>query len=357
VDRGGVGEQAIDERRGRLRHGVAEYPPNLALPSALVATAGTPSESCPEVTVVVPTYRRPQRLARLVEALEAQTLSPERFEVVIVDNASPDDTPARLAALAAASPLRLRHLTESKRGPAPARNTGWRASTGSVVAFVDDDCVPEPGWLAGGLAAVSRDDRIGVVQGCTRKPDGVPLGDWTLWRQVTGPSPFFEACNIFYRRAALEQTGGFDEVIGNYGEDTALGWSVLEAGWKRDFAEGAVVHHDVEDRGVGYHVRTGLLERNVAGIAKRHPDFRHEAFWRPWAFRPENAAFSLAVAGLLLAPWRRSALVLVLPYLRLRIPPRGHPRCARLLLERVAVDAAQFAGMRIGSLRHRIFVL
>src|SRR6266511_1286305 len=199
----------------------------LALPSALVATSGTHTESCPEVTIVVPTYRRPHRLSRLVEALEAETLPPERFEVVIVDNASPDDTFARLTALAAASPLRLRNLTESKRGPAPARNAGWRTSMAPVVAFVDDDCVPEPGWLAGGLAAVNRDDRIGVVQGCTRKPDGAPLGDWTLWRQVTGPSPFFEACNIFYRRAALEQAGGFDEAIGNYGEDTALGWSVL----------------------------------------------------------------------------------------------------------------------------------
>jgi glycosyltransferase involved in cell wall biosynthesis len=306
---------------------------------------------------VVPTFRRPHLLSRLVDALEAQTLPAERFEVVIVDNASEDDTPARLTALAAASQLHLRHAVEPKRGPAAVRNTGWRSAVAPVIAFIDDDCVPEPGWLAAGLAAVNRDDPVGVVQGCTRKPGGAVMGDWTLWRQVTGPSPFFEACNIFYRRAALEQAGGFDEVIGNYGEDTALGWSVLEAGWKRDFAESAVVYHDVEDRGLRYHLRTGLLERHVAGIAKRHPDFRREAFWRPWAFRPENAAFSLAAAGLLLALWRRSALVLVLPYLRLRIPPRGHPRWARLLLERFAVDTAQFVGMRIGSLRHRIAVL
>lgn len=330
----------------------------LALPSALVTAHDMPHESVPDITVVVPTYCRSHLLERLVAALEAQTLSPERFEVIIVDNGSPDDTSARLATLADTSRLRLYHLRiEPNRGPAAARNVGWRRSAARVIAFLDDDCAPEPGWLATGLDAVIRDNRIGVVQGCTRKPDGASLKDWTLWREVTGPSPFFEACNIFYRCAALEQTGGFDEAIGHYGEDTALGWSVLEAGWSRDYAECAVVRHDVEDRGVRYHIRTGLLERNVANLAKRHPGFRQEAFWRPWAFRPENAAFALATVGLLLAIWRRPALLLVIPYLYLRRPPRGHPRPARLLIERFVVDAARFAGMRIGSLRHRIVVL
>src|SRR6266540_4406913 len=104
----------------------------LALPSALVATARMPSESCPEVTVVVPTYRRPHLLSRLVEALEAQTFPAERFDVVIVDNASADDTPARLAALATASPLSLRHAVEPRRGPAAVRNTGWRGAAAPV---------------------------------------------------------------------------------------------------------------------------------------------------------------------------------------------------------------------------------
>jgi len=309
------------------------------------------------IAVVVPTYNRAPALNRLVAALERQTLPVEHFEVVVVDNASRDDTPARLAELAAQSPLHLRHLVEKRRGPAAPRNTGWRASSAPVVAFIDDDCVPEPGWLAAGWNAVTADERLGVVQGHTLKPPDAQLGDWTLWREISGPTPFFEGCNIFYRRAALEQGGGFDEEIGNYGEDTALGWAVVEAGWERAYANAAVAYHDVEERGVRYHLRTGLLERNVAGVAKRFPEFRQEAFWRPWAFRRENAAFTVAVVGLLLGLWRRPALALVVPYLWLRRPPRAHPRRTRLLLERLAVDAAQFAGMRVGSLRHRILVL
>jgi glycosyltransferase involved in cell wall biosynthesis len=311
----------------------------------------------PTVTVVVPTYARAQLLGRLVEALEKQTIPVDRFEVVIVDNASPDDTSTRLEQLAESSPLRIRHLIEPKRGPAATRNAGWRLSRAPIVAFIDDDCVPEPGWLAAGVEAMSADERTGVVQGTVRKPEDAPLGDWTLWRYVAGKTPYFEGCNIFYRREALEQAGGFDEEIGNYGEDAALGWSVVDAGWGRGYAEAAVAYHDVEERGVRYHVKTGLLEHNVARIAKLHPEFRREAFWRPWAYRRENAAFTVAIAGLVLSRWHRAALLLIVPYVRLRLPPAGHPRRLRFFLETALVDAAQFAGMRRGTLRHRIFVL
>jgi glycosyltransferase involved in cell wall biosynthesis len=335
VHGGWIREQPIDERAPDLEH--QPHPP--------------------EISVVIPTFCRANRLRRLIGALEQQTFPRDRFEVVVVDNASTDDTPAVLRELAARSPLDLRALVEPTPGPAATRNAGWREARGEIIAFVDDDCVPEPGWLEAGLRAMRADGGLGVVQGCTRKRDDESLGDWTLWRQITGPTPYFEACNIFYRRAALAQTPGFDEGIGNYGEDCAAGWAVVAAGWRRGFTEAAVAYHDVEERGVRYHLRTGLLERHVARLAKRHPEFRREAFWRPWAFRRENAAFTLAVAGLALSPRHRSALLLALPYLRLRLPPPEHPRRLRFLAERIAVDGAQFVGMRVGSLRYRLAVL
>jgi glycosyltransferase involved in cell wall biosynthesis len=311
----------------------------------------------PAVTVVVPTFERAALLPRLVAALERQTVPPECFDVVVVDNASLDDTAACLAELRAGSPLRLRTLVETRQSPAAARNTGWRSSHAPLVAFIDDDCVPEPGWLRAGIDALLADERIGVVQGHTDKPAGAALGDWTLWRRVEGPTPYFEGLNIFYRRRALERAGGFDEDIGNYGEDAALGWAVLDAGWERGYADDALAYHDVEERGVRYHVRTGLLECNVARIAKRYPAFRDAAFWRPWAFRREGVAFIVALLGATVAVRRPAALVLVVPYLRQRMPPAGHPRRMHLMAERLVVDAARFAGMRAGSLRYRIAVL
>ncbi|HEX4490320.1 MAG TPA: glycosyltransferase [Acidimicrobiia bacterium] len=335
MDRGWICEETIDERGPDFEH--QPHPP--------------------EISVVIPTFCRANRLRRLVAALEQQTLARDRFEVVVVDNASTDDTPRALRELVARSPLTLRTLVETTPGPAATRNAGWKAARGEVIAFVDDDCVPDPDWLSSGLDAMRADARLGVVQGQTRKPEGEPLGDWSVWRQITAPTPYFEACNIFYRRAALAETPGFDEGIGNYGEDCAAGWAVIAAGWRRGFAEAALAYHDVEERGVRYHLRTGLLERHVARLARRHPEFREEAFWRPWAFRRENAAFTLAVAGLALSLRHRPALLLVVPYVRLRMPPPQHPRRLRFLAERIAVDSAQFAGMRVGSLRYRLAVL
>src|SRR5207245_2301533 len=89
-----------------------------------------------------------------------------------------------------------------------------------------------PEWLEAGEKAFA-DHAIGVVQGRTRVPDGVDvhaLPQWALWREIEQGGPYFEACNIFYRRAALERTRGFDEVMRGWGEDTTDGG---QHGWAR----------------------------------------------------------------------------------------------------------------------------
>ncbi len=315
--------------------------------------------SRPLIAVVVPTYQRADGAARMIDALERQTLDRALFEVVLVDDCSPDGSVAEIAERGARSPLHVQVLsTPANAGPAGARNLGWRATRAALLAFVDDDCVPEPRWLEAGLARLVSDERLGVLQGQTRRPEGTKLGDWTLWREITGPTPFFEGCNIFYRREAFEATGGFDEVLGfSPGEDTAAGWAVVDAGWERGYESTAVVEHDVEERGVRWHIHNGFHESNLVGVAARHPGFRREAFWRPWAFRRENAACTVAVFGALAAARWRPALLLALPYVYWRRPPAGHHRRAALMAERLAVDTAQAAGLLVGSVRSRIVVL
>jgi GT2 family glycosyltransferase len=228
-----------------------------------------------------------------------------------------------------------------------------------VIAFVDDDVVPAPGWLEAGLAAFE-DPAVGVVQGRTRVPDGVnvhALPAWALWRQIEEGGPFFEGCNIFYRRDALARTSGFDEVIRWWGEDTTVGWQVVEAGWTRAFSPDAWAVHDVEVRGPGWFLRNGWLEHHVLELAARHDGFRREAFWRPWAFRRRDAAFVLAVTCAVVGLRWRPAWVGVLPYLWLGRPSVRHPRFFRLCVETVAVDAIRSAGHLAGALRHRILVI
>ncbi len=309
---------------------------------------------CVDITVVAPTFERVDRLSRLVAALEAQDLAVDRFEVLIVDDASSDETPAVLSELVAAATVDLRALRlEVNGGPAAARNAGWREARGRVVAFIDDDCTPEPGWVSALLRAFDRNDRLGVVQGRTCADAG-PRGTWSVAREIGDETPWFEGCNIAYRRAALEATGGFDEQIRWYGEDTAAGWKVIESGWERDFEGRAVVVHDLEDRGVGWRIRHGWLEANLVTLAARHPGLRASAFWRPWAFRSQSVSLPVAVVGLA-AAWRWPiAAVVAGPYLVSRRPLWRRPLD---LLRFVVVDAACIAGHLSASVRVRTVVL
>src|SRR5581483_6699070 len=303
-----------------------------------------------DITVVVPTFRRAPRVQRLLDALARQDLARDAWEVVVVDDASGDDVARALDEMACASPLDVRvvHLPVNG-GPAPARNEGARLARADVVAFVDDDCVPEPGWLRAMCEAFARNPRAGVVQGLTRRPDG-DLGRWTMFREITWETPWFEACNIAYRRDLLLATGGIDGAIRWYGEDTAAGWKVVEAGGERDFEPDAVVTHDLEERGLRFRVRHGWLERNLVVLAARHPGLRRSAFWRPWAFRKESVAFPLAVLALLQARRRPWLLAAALPYVVVRRLPWRDPVQA---LGMIAVDAAQLAGHVDASVRER----
>ena len=98
-----------------------------------------------DVSVVIPTFNRLEVLAEVLHALEFQQEAPP-FEVVVVDDGSSDGTSAWLRSRTFNLPLRV--LTQENRGPAAARNTGVAVAQGQWVAFLGDDTVPSPGWIA-----------------------------------------------------------------------------------------------------------------------------------------------------------------------------------------------------------------
>jgi GT2 family glycosyltransferase len=320
----------------------------------------THSSVVPDIAVVIPTYQRIDVLPGLVASLAAQTIDPARFEVVLVDDCS--DVPlADALSEIGEQPFTLRLLrTTTNSGPATARNVGWQSTAAPLLAFIDDDCTPEPEWLERGLAAMEADPKVGVMQARTVPPHGVSLygrDDWWVWRVVEQAEPEFMACNIFYRREAFETTGGFDEEIGWWGEDTSAGWRVLDAGWQRGYCNDAVVSHPVERRGWRFFVRNGWNESNMVSLAVQHPGYRAEKYWKPWAYRPDGPELLLALVGFSLARRHRIALLLAVPYLWRRRPSVRHLSFFRLCLQVPAVDIARLAGHLRGSIKHRTLVL
>lgn len=327
----------------------------------------------PRLAVVVSSYRRPQLLPGLVAALEGQTLDRSEFEVVLVDNGSADHTWSYLESLAARSPLRLLVARlPVNRGPAGGRNHGVGLVRAPVVVFTDDDCLPAPGWLEAMTTAFARG--ADVVQGEVRAEPGgaATLGPWghTIW--VLAPTPFFEACNVAYRRAAFVDAGGFDEsdpvmpqASGRGGgEDACLGWRVQERGGQAVFAAEAGVYH----RCIPGTFRHWLSEQrylsSFPALARRSPIVA-EDFWGGLFLSRQTAAFDLAVLSAAAATTtRRPALFLgAVPWVAARWPEarrRSHgDRVVGLFcLGQLAIsDLVGLASLVEGSVRHRRPVL
>lgn len=315
----------------------------------------------PEVSVVIPTRDRAARLAAGLDALRHQTLSPDRFEVVVVDDGSTDGTAELLESVARRGEVRLRSLRCGGDGPAAARNAGWRAAAAPLVAFTDDDCEPEASWLEATLRAAAANPGA-IVQGPTRpivRERELLDRPFSRTRLIDGPSPWFATCNIAYPRDLLERLGGFDERFPEaLGEDTDLGWRAIEAGARVEFIPDALVHHAVEDMGPLGYMRHALRGADAVYAFRRHPGLRERTL-RYGVFRnPSLARLGLALAGLALVRRRRAGLLLTLPYARnlvgRSIASGGGPLLAPYLL---AYDLVQAYTSLRGSLRHRRLII
>ncbi|MDQ6749229.1 MAG: glycosyltransferase family 2 protein [Actinomycetota bacterium] len=319
----------------------------------------------PEVAVVVASHDRPLRLRWLLNALEEQTLAPDRFEVRVAhDSGTETEALLRGHPLARAGVLHgLSHPSPS--GPAEKRNAAWRQTRAPLIAFTDDDCRPPADWLEHLLAAAHTHPGC-IVQGATH-PDPEELGilhaaPHARTQEIEPPDPWAQTCNILYPRGLLEALGGFDERLPEAaGEDTDLGVRASERGASLVAASDAVTYHAVEDVWLPARIRSAWRWQHLAYTIKRHPGLRRHLVARIW-WKPEHAAATLAACALPLAGRRSAWWLLTLPWLRYAMAHRGYG--ARGLLRsltelpgRAAIDAVEVLAMARGSVRYRTIVL
>ena len=253
----------------------------------------------PRLSVVIPTYRRPELLARCLVAVLTQSIERVAYEIIVVDDGHDDATRAQVEAMQppGGAPA-LRYLRPVQgRGPAVARNAGWRAARGMLVAFTDDDTIPDRRWLEEGERAIGR--CIAICGRVVVPPVHEPPTDHELMTRGLESAEFVTA-NAFVWREALERVGGFDERFRRaWREDSDLQFRLARLGDVQRAGCAAVLHPVREERW-GVCLRQ---QRNTffdALLYKKHPRLYRERIRRmpPWDY---YAIVALVIVAPLLA--------------------------------------------------------
>ncbi|MBX5493477.1 MAG: glycosyltransferase family 2 protein [Chloroflexi bacterium] len=258
------------------------------------------------VAVVIPNWNGAALLPACLDALRRQTY--RDHVVVVVDNGSRDASRAVLARYPEVHTIALpRNL-----GFGAATNVGIRATATPFVATLNNDAVPEPGWLAALMAAAGSAspavgmwasrmvqaavpdrldscgialDRVGIAWDLL---GGAPVGTDRTVREPFGPC----AGAALYRRALLDEVGLFEERFFAYLEDVDLAWRARRHGWRCQYVPAAVVHHQHSATGrEGSAWKHYLLGRNKVWLLARN----FPAAWWPWL--PVAVVYDLAAVS------------------------------------------------------------
>jgi len=202
------------------------------------------------VSVVIPTFRRPAALSRCLDALAAQTIPRDAFEVVVVDDGGElavdqmDPPPRR--------DLNLQLVRQANQGPGSARNAGVAVARGEFAAFTDDDCLPDPDWLERLLAGAST--KLDVLYG-GRLVNALDTNIFAVASQLIlnlaychhNPEPpaatFVASNNMLVPLRSFRELGGFDPAFRVASEDRDLCARWLESGRSVAYLADAVVRH------------------------------------------------------------------------------------------------------------------
>jgi GT2 family glycosyltransferase len=215
----------------------------------------------PSCTVVICTRNRPAELDRCLEAISR--LDYQKFDTLVVDNAPSSDLARQVAARWGAQ-----YLLEPVVGLSRARNSGAHACATELVAYLDDDCVPERDWLAA-LVAEFRDAAVVAVTGAVHPLGFVrnasvsdellagyaPSGEWKrldrgkpFWFEMASFGGMGDGGNMALRRAVFEAWAGFDERLGRGApipgaEEHSAFASLIEAGYAIVYTPASIVYH------------------------------------------------------------------------------------------------------------------
>lgn len=322
-----------------------------AVRDAFEAGPFPPEAACPRMSVVVCTHNGADTLGECLAHVQA--LRYPDYEVIVVDDGSTDRT------VEVASGFDVTLISTPNRGLSSARNTGLRAATGEVVAYLDDDAFPDRDWLTY-LAATFRETSHAGVGGPNIPPSDENLVARCVARAPGGPvhvllsdteAEHIPGCNMAFRADRLRAAGGFDPRFRVAGDDVDVCWRLTERGESLGFNPGAMVWHRRRSslraywrQQEGYGKAEGLLERkwpekyNPAGHVswagrmysgggwKLFPSSRQRIYQGTWGTAPFQSAEEAPprptdVLAVMPEAWLVLLLLAVLAALGLGWPP------------------------------------
>ncbi len=318
------------------------------------------------VSVVVPTCGRADLLNRCIEALSMQQFEPTAYEIIIVDDAPSQATENIVAdwtTRLSKDRVDVFYIANhGPHGPAAARNRGWQAARAPVIAFTDDDTVPDTNWLKNGL--VEFGDDTDAIWGRIEMPVSVTPTDYERDAQHLETAEFVTA-NCFCRKTMLDAIGGFDERFRfAWREDSDFYFRLLDRRARIVHAPKALVVHPVRPAPWGVSVSQQKKILFDALLYKKHPRrYREKIRATPrWDYYLIVAALvvwlgsivagAFGIAALAGAVWLFMTVRFCVARLRNTTKTRSHV-CEMLWTSALIPPLAVFWRM-VGALRFRV---
>jgi glycosyltransferase involved in cell wall biosynthesis len=226
------------------------------------------------ISVVIPTYRRPELLSRCLAALQKQTFPIEHYEVIVVGDGV--DYPSRhlVHLLQKKNSYLHYHELKKKKGPAAARNYGWKHASGKLIAFTDDDCIPSPEWLQAFWNIFHSYNKANIcMSGRVIVPVPILPTDYEKNVALLEKADFITA-NCACTKTALKMVYGFDEDFPiAWREDSALEYAMRTYNIPIVKVDEAVVVHPVRKTFWGISLKEQKKSMYDVLLHKKYPAF------------------------------------------------------------------------------------
>ncbi|RPE10025.1 glycosyltransferase [Chitinophaga lutea] len=229
-----------------------------------------------KISVVVPTYKRPLLLMECIKALARQRFSKEEFEVLVVSDGPDLLTKKVVVSWKHTGLLDIEYIAlADRRGPAAARNAGWKVASGQLIAFTDDDCLPDEHWLETLWESAQQHEPCAFAGKVIVPIPPVPTDH--EWNAAQLENAGFATANCACMRSVLEKTGGFDERFQMaWREDSDLEFSILEKHIPLEPLPEAIVVHPVRKAPWGVSLYQQKKTMFNALLHKKFPGYYRE---------------------------------------------------------------------------------